>query len=720
MITRWEELLVEGPGTQKIQQIIAQSPETDVAWQAWGTLAQKRADSLGLEQYRKAVHWCYALSETKACFEKDIPPVTELPDIITSGHGEYYSLSALLTATLRADLTATQTSRQWVGRIIAHEQALNDLVKKKLSVEQQPLLHQLNCAELPWLIGCMFPDLTVGQRMLQFARDNFRLGLTEILDGSGLPHAADYMLLRPLLACWTRALMIGKRAKLRPWSADDHHQFEWAVVHALRLARKDGSPVFAETETAVKAETLAKTSGNSRNKAAKADEMCVPFEFGPFSEMLRHALAFDTDEADHAVARTLFSRQFGTVQIAKTRAAMMQTNKQNAASKSPQKPDATKVAKKAAKKTANIDAKAVKEQTAELAAASDTTYFSEWAQLAVLRSKWDFRGPSVAVASAPINQYRQTQHDVSPEVNGNAFNDAAVAAPFGGWSDQSSAIELNLGGQTIWSGAWDVSVRIDGRTLLPTDTWSTTCEVTEENGAYLEIELPLTDNMRLQRHVLLCHKEKLLMLADSILPQFDDDIEEGIEHDGLDDPRFAIEYESQIPLAAGFGVKSNAEATELTLTDNSGKTPIGRVFPLALPEWKTGLESNSQNAADFVSGELTFAGMGAGTAGRNLLVLRQNTFGRGMFAPVMFDLDAKRIKQPYTWRQLTVGENLEPVSRDRAVAFRLQIDKMQLLLYRTMTSAVNRTFFGHNLVSDFFAGRFDTKSGKVSIVIETE
>jgi hypothetical protein len=91
-----------------------------------------------------------------------------------------------------------------------------------------------------------------------------------------------------------------------------------------------------------------------------------------------------------------------------------------------------------------------------------------------------------------------------------------------------------------------------------------------------------------------------------------------------------------------------------------------------------------------------------------------------MFAPLLFDLDAKRAKQPYTWRQLTVGENLEWVTRDRAAAFRLQIDKMHMLLYRSMTSPLNRTFFGHNLVSDFFAGRFDVKTGKVSAIVEAE
>lgn len=712
MITRWEELLVEGPGTQKIQLLIDHASDADEAWRVWGKSAKKRAAALGLDEYRKAVHWCYALPETKACFEKEIPIETELSDIGAAGHGEYYSLSALLTATLRADLTETQTSRQWAGRLIAHERALNDIVKKKLSVEQHPLLHQINCAELPWLIGCMFPDLTVGQRMLQFARDNFRLGLAEILDGSGLPHAADFMLLRPLLACWTRALMLGKKSKLRPWPAEEHHQFEWAAVHTFRLTRKDGSSVFADPEPG-------EVRATSRKSPVKGGEMYVPFEFGPFADMMRHALAFDTDEADHAVARTLFPRQFGVSAIAKTRAALTQKAKKQT--------DAVKPAKKstAAQKAARMaDAKALKERTSELVTATDVTYFSEWSQMAVLRSGWNFRGPSLTMAYAPINRFRQTLADVSTGL----FDDASNAAPFGGWSDQSAAVELNLGGQTIWSGPWNVSVRIDGRTLLPTDTWSTTCEVSEENGCYLEIELPLTENMRLQRHVLLCHKEKLLMLADSILPQFDDDIEEGIEHDGLDDTKYAVEYESQLPLATGINVKSNAETTELLLTGPGGTQPVSRIFPLALPEWKAALESDAKNAGtakpdDFVSGELTFAGTNAATSRRRAgqwLVLRQNAFGRGMFAPMAFDLDAKRVKEQYTWRQLTVGENLEPVGRDRAAAYRLQIDKLHVLLYHTMTSALNRTFFGHNLVSDFFAGRFDAKTGEVGVIVEAE
>ncbi|MCL2119989.1 MAG: hypothetical protein FWH27_16345, partial [Planctomycetaceae bacterium] len=481
----------------------------------------------------------------------------------------------------------------------------------------------------------------------------------------------------PLLACWTRALMIGKKANLRPWPKDDHHQFEWAVLHALRLMRKDGSPVFGETAS---------------------------LEF----EMMQHALAFDTDEVDHAVARTLFPRQFAESTILRVRTSIAQKPKtsQKTLPKATKQPVANPTAGQAATKTA-------RERTAGLAAASDATYFSEWSQMAVLRSGWGFREPSLAVAFAPINGFH------CRDVGGCQ----STPPQTGAWSDQSVTTELNLGGQTIWTGSWDVAVRIDGRTLLPTDSWSTTCEVAEEDGCYFEIELPLTENMRLQRHLLLCHKEKLLLLADAILPQYEDNVEWGIEHLGFDDMQYAMEYESQLPLAPGMGVKASAEMTEMLLTIPKAGTVAGananksiRVFPLALPEWKAACAPGVEKPADFVTGELGFAE----TNDRQRIVLRQNAFGRAMFAPMLFDLDAKRAKQPFTWRQLTIGENLERVQRDRAIAFRLQIDKLHALFYRSMTSPLNRTFFGHNLVSDFFAGRFDAKTGKVSALIEAE
>jgi len=683
MMTRWEDLLVEELATEKIRNIIKNATDPDTAWQAWGKHVRKRVQSLDLWRYRAAVHWCFAMPQTKACFEKEVPVATELPEIDSSGQSEYHSLAGLLATTLLAELTESQTSRQWAGRILALEQWHVEHARERISVEFQPYLHQVLCAEIPWLIGCQFPDLTVGRRMLQFARDNFRLGLAEILDGSGLPHASDVLLLRPLLACWTRALMIGKKTKLRPWPMDEHHQFEWAVLHTLRLMRRDGSEVFDEV-----------VSDKTLRQNVKHNDADKSFDFEPVAEMMRYALAFDTDEVDHAVARTLFPRRFSLREIAKIRAALTQQSKSPA--KSP---------------TVLADARTVTKKIAELATGSDATYFSEWSQMAVLRSGWDFREPSLAVDFALADPDQDDEGRRRPPSDGS------------GWTDQSVTVELNLGDQTIWSSTWDVAVRIDGRTLLPTNAWSTTCEAVEEGGSYLEIELPLTENMRLQRHLMLCHKEKLLLLADSILPQYEDNIDEGIEYHGLDDARYAIEYESQLPLVAGIGVKSSSEMTELLLTcppTGTGTTSnVGmsvRVFPVALPEWKAACESGVEKPSDFVSGELGCVRTNDGQR----LILRQKAFGRAMFAPMLFDLDAKRAKQPYTWRQLTVGENRESTARDFAAAFRLQIGKMHFLLYRTLTSTLNRTFFGHNLVGDFFSGRFDAKTGKVITIVETE
>ena len=640
-MAHWEELLVQRHkfhGTD------------DEVWQAWGKYVRKRMQNLDLKHYRTTLGWSRMLSASPCDAQNTLSETVVLPD-----------------------LTESLTSCEWVEKLLAKEKRINDLAAKRISVEHQPLLHQLLCAEMPWLIGCMFPDLTVGQRMLRLARENFRLGLAEILNGSGLPHASDIMLLRPLAACWTRALMIGKRAKLRPWPMGEHHQFEWAVLHALRFMRSDGSSVFDEIAPA-----------KTARKTAKSNVSPLSFVLS----MLQHALAFDTDEADHTVARMLFPRQFAAGEIAKIRAALTHE------SRTPQRIVTTSTVGKSAKQPAIPDA----------------TYFSEWAQIAVLRSGWGYREPSLSVAFAPIPRFAESDRSQDE-------------MPYGGWTDQSVAVELNLYGRTSWSGSWDFAVRIDGRTLLPTDTWSTTCEAVEDGGCYFELELPLTENMRLQRHFLLCPKENLLLLADSILPQYEDNIEEGIEHLGFDDAKYAIEYESQLALAPGVGVKSHAESTELLLTvptmgnaagSNAGKNI--RVFPLALPEWKVACASDTAKPVDFVAGELT----SVGATDLRRLVLRQNVFGRGMFAPMVFDLDAKRDKQPYTWRQLTVGENLAPVARDRAVAFRLQIDKMHVLLYRSMTSALNRTFFGHNLVGDFFSGRFDAKTGKVSVLVETE
>jgi hypothetical protein len=99
------------------------------------------------------------------------------------------------------------------------------------------------------------------------------------------------------------------------------------------------------------------------------------------------------------------------------------------------------------------------------------------------------------------------------------------------------------------------------------------------------------------------------------------------------------------------------------------------------------------------------------TESEGTLILRQETTGRTLFAPLFFDLDVDRLGKRYTWRQLTVGENLQRVPDDKAVGYRIQLGQQQFLLYRSLTPQANRTVLGHNLIDDFCFARFVPETG---------
>lgn len=316
----------------------------------------------------------------------------------------------------------------------------------------------------------------------------------------------------------------------------------------------------------------------------------------------------------------------------------------------------------------------------------DPAHHSDRASLTVMRENWPHENPALFVSYG----------DCGAAKPGNE------AEPFGGWSDRTVRIELNLKSQTLWSGEWNLSVRMNDRVLKPLisaegrpEPWTVNCDILEPEHAYLEIELPLEDGWLVQRHILFAYEEKIVLLADSLVRLVPP----------KDGETFKIEYESSIPLAPGIKAESDHEAWEMLLSvNNSPKSkssttkPFGRVFPLGLPEWKK-LESNGEFLAE----------------GRSLR-LRMHGEGNGLFAPLVIDLDSLRLKSPYTWRRLTVGENLEVVPAEKAVGFRLQLAKEQFLLYRSLTSTANRTVLGHNLISDFLFAGFDPETGVAPIV----
>jgi len=620
---RWEQML-SNSADKGIFKLAQDTKTREQAWLLWRKTVHGHAQKLGLDAYRKAVHWVYLSRETKKLFggKTSLEPSLCAPKFCVpkdDKHQEYHILGSLLASTLEPARIQTESSEQWASRFAG----MIDFVTgttfppsfPPFPVEEQPLFHQLLAAELPWLLGCLFPDLLVTPKLLAMARENFRVGLSEILDGAGLPHASDYRLLCPLLACWTRAMMIGKQAKISPWAKEDQTQYEWVIQQTLRFLRKDGSFVF-----------------DSEGRDEKS-----------FVAMMKTALAFDKDAVDRTIAGIVFPK------------LLLKEERESKTMKT-------------------------------MESLSPAAYFSDWGQMAMLRTDWSVKSPSLSIAFAKIREFDDPEND---DLENNDLKNKE-------WTDQSVRMELNVDGKTFWSGLWNVAVRMDEKLLLPIDKWSVSCDVSDEDADYLELELLLTENMRLQRHFLLAHKEKLLLLADTILR--DDRPQDGTSDT---DQGHWIDYTLQFPFAENLKIKPHAESTELLLCEKN--VPLVRVFPLSFPEWKNAPESPGKCSPE-----------------QNSLQLHQHGTGTGMFVPLMFDLSPKRLSLPFTWRQLTVGENLQIVKNDRAAAFRLQTGKTQTLLYRSLTATANRTFFGHNLVSDFFFGRFDPKKGDVEVIMAAE
>jgi hypothetical protein len=270
---------------------------------------------------------------------------------------------------------------------------------------------------------------------------------------------------------------------------------------------------------------------------------------------------------------------------------------------------------------------------------------------------------------------------------------AGVSVLRSGWSaadprlvaiyhDESVRVEIGCGKEVFWSGQWGLEVLQDGQPLQPTGPWEEVCWESAGGVDYLELEIDLGRGVRVQRHLALAGKDHFLFLADAIL--------------GSRPARF--EYRGWLRLAPGMSL-APAESSREGFVEGRGRKAL--VLPLALPEWRIDTRPGSLAAVE------------------DRMELSQSVTGSALFAPLFVDLDRRRIARPYTWRQLTVGENLAIQPPDVAVGYRVMVGRQQWLIYRSLASAANRSLLGHNLVSGMLLARFDRK-GEVESLLEIE
>ncbi|MDR1141828.1 MAG: hypothetical protein LBL62_09060 [Planctomycetaceae bacterium] len=274
----------------------------------------------------------------------------------------------------------------------------------------------------------------------------------------------------------------------------------------------------------------------------------------------------------------------------------------------------------------------------------------------------------------------------------------SISVHFDSQETDAVQLEVDLLGEPVLFGLWKFVLRRRGKPLHAVNFWTETCVHHEKGCEYLELDLLLSDDYRLQRFFLLDNTDRLLVLGDTLLWDGDTATRR------LPERNDHLTYESTLFYSPKLRPKTFADSTEIFFQPDKPKSsPIFRVFPLALPEWK----------------KTSKTGIVTGTLGieHSTLVLRQQTSGISMFAPLFFDFDANRSGSQYTWRHLTVGENMEKVPDDQAVGYRVQVNKDQFLLYRSMTPLANRTVLGHNLINDFCFARFFPETGVETLVV---
>ncbi len=274
---------------------------------------------------------------------------------------------------------------------------------------------------------------------------------------------------------------------------------------------------------------------------------------------------------------------------------------------------------------------------------------SESARLAILKNGWRKGEPSLALTYSP---HRLTA-------------------------------ELSIGRDLIMSGDWTPEIRRDGQVLAAKSNWEEVCWISNADADYVELEIELAGNVRVQRQIALVRKDQFLIVADAVMAA-----EPG-----------SLECRSTLPLAAGMEFSGMTDTREGLLLGSKARA---MVVPIALPEWRS---------------DQRFGSLDAGAAG--LTLVQSRPAARALYAPLFIDLSKRRLIRPVTWRQLTVAENRSTQSADVAVGYRVQVGKQQWLVYRSLAQTGSRTLLGHHLVTEFLIARFTSK-GTVDALVEVE
>lgn len=278
--------------------------------------------------------------------------------------------------------------------------------------------------------------------------------------------------------------------------------------------------------------------------------------------------------------------------------------------------------------------------------------------------------------------------------------DASIAVMFPDWDVRRGRIHLDYAGPdnrlellagraAVISGPCQTMIEFDGAQQQPCGPWTSSCEYTDDDVHYLELEQPWTGGILLQRQWMIVRDDRCVLFADSIVPK-----------DSAASPQDAeIRYDCRFPLAPSITVDPEPETRDVFLCDGKRR---GLVLPLSASEWRLGASAATLKATD-----------------DGHLVLSARGFHR-LNAPLWFDFQQRRFNRKRTWRQLTVADELRIVKPSESVGYRIQVGSQQWMVYRSLGEAACRSVLGKHLIADFFSARFDPSDGSLEELVTVD
>ncbi len=251
---------------------------------------------------------------------------------------------------------------------------------------------------------------------------------------------------------------------------------------------------------------------------------------------------------------------------------------------------------------------------------------------------------------------------------------------------------LDFEGNRIISGDWDLQITRDGQVIETDVGWSDVCWFSDDDVDYLEIECGLEGVVRIQRQMMLIRDESMIFMCDTLLA----------------DQTAYWSVRSILNVAPDFEVRQDKKHHEAELhhrdstTTGMGDGRHALLLPLALPEWR---RSPSIGKLEPKAGQL---------------VLSQETSGKRLMCPLVVVPRKPSKNQPYTWRHLTVAEDLQIQPREVAQAYRVQVGKDQMVFYRSLAKTIRRSAMGLHMNSEFYAARFDPADGEFEAIVEID